>query len=107
MSLQEPLTRAELERLWRWERQMTWLYGAAMAGFLLAGVAANRFGDLAWLHRPLLAGAAILVVAAAVLQFRERCPRCRARLRSGILRMLPGRCSQCGVPFPRQPPADR
>jgi hypothetical protein len=106
MGPQEPLTPAEMEPLWRWERQATWLQVAAMGGFLLAGLAANRFSDLTWLNRPLLAGAIALLLAAAVLQIRARCPRCRTRLRSRILRMLPDKCPACGVLFPRPPSAD-
>jgi hypothetical protein len=99
----EPLTHDQMERLWRWERQLTWLHAAAMGGFLLAGVAANRFGDLAWLNQPLLAGAIALLLVAGVLQLRERCPRCGTRLRSKILRLLPDKCFACGVAFPRRP----
>ena len=106
MSPQEPLTGEEMQRLWRWERQVSWLYVAAMGGFLLASVAANRFGDLAWISRPLLAAALLVLAAAGALQFRERCPRCRTRLRSGVLKMLPDKCSTCGVAFPRPPKAD-
>jgi hypothetical protein len=49
-----------------------------------------------------------LVVAGAVVQFRERCPRCRTLLgRQGRV-LLPPQCSSCGVFFPRRqdgPPA--
>jgi len=106
MRPQEPLTPEEMQPLWRWERQVSWLQVAAMGGFLLAGLAANRFGDLAWLSHPLLAGAVALLLAAAVLQLRARCPRCRTRLRSKILRLLPDKCADCGVVFPRPPSAN-
>jgi hypothetical protein len=107
MPAQDPLTREESEWLWRWERQMTWLNVSAMGGLLLAGVAAHRFGDFAWLQRPFLAGAIVLIAAAAVLHFRGRCPRCGARLRGKLLKLLPDKCAVCGVAFPRPPPADR
>ena len=103
---QESLTPAEMEPLWRWDRQATWLQVVAMAGFLFAGLAANRFGDLAWLNRPVLAAAVVLLFAAAALQIRARCPRCHTRLRSKILKMLPDRCAACGVAFPRPPSAN-
>jgi hypothetical protein len=106
MRPQEPLTREESEPLWRWERRITWLNVAAMGGLLLAGVAAHRFGDFAWLQRPFLGGAIVLIAAAAVLQFRERCPRCGARLRSKLLNLLPDKCASCGVDFPRPPRRD-
>lgn len=106
MRPQEPLTLEEMGPLWRWERQVLWLNVAAMGGFLLAGLAANRLGDLAWVHQPLLAGAIVLLLAAGVLQVRARCPRCRTRLRSKILRMLPDKCAVCGVQLPRPPSAN-
>jgi hypothetical protein len=98
-----PLTRAELEPLWRRERQVSWLQIAAMAGLLLAGVLAQRVGTLAWAAGPLLAGVLVLLVAASVLQVRTRCPRCRTWLRGKLLRILPDRCRGCGVEFPREP----
>jgi hypothetical protein len=97
----EPLTQAEVEPLWRRERQVGWLQIAAMAALLLAGVSAQRIGT--WLANALLAGALLLLVAATVLQVRSRCPRCQTRLRGKILRILPDRCPACGVAFPRQP----
>jgi hypothetical protein len=105
MRPQEPLTPGEMEPLWRWERQVSWLQVTAMGGLLLAGLAANRFSDLAWLNRTLLAGAIVLLLAATVLQVGARCPRCRTRLRGKVLRLLPDRCAVCGVAFPRPPSA--
>lgn len=99
------LTPGEMAPLWRSERQVSWLYVAAMLGFLLAGLAANRLGDYAWLSQPLLAGAVVLVLVASVLQIRMRCPRCHRRLRSKILRLLPDTCAACGVELPRAPSA--
>jgi hypothetical protein len=106
MSRPEPLTREELEPLWRSERQVSWLNVAAMGVFLLASVTAYRDGQLAWFGRPLLVAVLALLLAAAVLQFRARCPRCRTRLRGKILRMLPDKCAACGVEFPRPPAAN-
>jgi hypothetical protein len=102
----EPLTHAEMEPLWRWERQMTWLHASAMGALLVASVAIHRYGDLPWLRIPLLGGVVVLVAAAAVMQFREGCPRCRARLRSKLMTALPDKCARCGVAFPRPPRAD-
>jgi hypothetical protein len=102
----EPLTQAELAPLWHRERQVSWLQIAAMACFLLAGVIGQRAGTLTYLAHPLLAGSILLLVAASVLQVRTRCPRCRTWLRGKLLRMLPDKCSGCGVEFPRQPRAD-
>ncbi len=102
----EPLTLAELEPLWRKERRVSWLQVASMVGLLLAGVIAQRITTLAWLVPPLLAGALMFLFAAAVLQVRTHCPRCRTWLRGKLLRMLPDKCPGCGVVFPREPSAN-
>jgi predicted Zn-ribbon and HTH transcriptional regulator len=44
-----------------------------------------------------------MVAAATVLQLRERCPRCNARLRTKSLLRLPARCNICGIAFDRPP----
>ena len=106
MRPQEPLTREEMEPLWRRERQVGWLNIAAMGAFLLASATGYRDGALAWFARPLLAGVLVLLLAAALLQFRARCPRCRVRLRSKIMKMLPDKCAVCGVELPRPPSAN-
>ena len=103
MPVQEPLTREELERLWRRERQMTWFHSAAMVVLLLIGVAAYRYGDLAWFRGLFVGVVGVLVVAAGVLQLRERCPRCGARLRTKVLVLLPDKCGACGVALSRPP----
>lgn len=107
MRPQGPLTHEEMAPLWRWERQVGWLNIAAMFAFLLASAAGYREGTLAWFSRPLLGLVLVLLLAAALLQYRARCPRCRTRLRAKILRMLPDKCAACGVELPRPPSASR
>jgi len=82
---------------------MTWFHAVAMGVLLLIGVAAYRYGDLAWFRGAFVGVIAILVGAAAVLQFRERCPRCGARLRTKVLVLLPDKCSTCGTSLLRPP----
>jgi peptidoglycan/LPS O-acetylase OafA/YrhL len=101
---QEPLTSEELERLERRERQLTLVHAAGLGVLLLAGLAASRYGDVAWLRGLFLAALGALAVAAAVVQLRERCPRCGARLRRKLLVALPGNCAACGVALTRPPP---
>jgi len=105
MRQREPLSREEMEPLWRWERQMTWFHTAAMGGLLLVSVVAYRFNYLDWLGRPVLGLVLLLLAAAAVLQFRVRCPRCGARLHGKIIKLLPDKCAVCGVELPRPPSA--
>jgi hypothetical protein len=99
----EPLTPEELGRLWRWERQMARFHATAIAALVLAAAAAILYSDVAWFRRTLLAAIAVLVLAATVLQLRERCPRCGARLRVKSLLRLPDKCGVCRVAFPRPP----
>ena len=98
---QPPLQRTELERLWTWERVMVRFYVAATVLILGACVLAVVYSDVAWLRRSLLGATLAIVAVATVLHMRERCPRCRARLklRSGF--MLPDFCPACGVAFER------
>jgi hypothetical protein len=98
-----PLTGAELARLWHWERGMRRYYIAACAGLALA-VLAIMYSDSVYVRRSMLVLVLGLVVAAAVLQSREKCPRCGARLRFRSSLILPDLCRACGVLFPRPPP---
>lgn len=106
MRQQEPLTREELRRLARRERALTSMHVAAMGILLLAGVAAHRYGDMPWFRGLFLSAIAALVVAAAILQMMQRCPRCGARLRRKLLVALPEKCAACGVALTPPPDGD-
>lgn len=99
----EPLSRDELERLWRWERHMTRFHAVAMTLLLVCAAATFQWSDIAWVRRMLLAIVLLLVGAATMLQLREKCPRCGARLRTKSLLRLPERCSICKIAFERPP----
>ncbi len=98
---QKPLTRAELARVWRWQRHMILFHAAAMLLMIGIIVLANRYNatDLAWTLTIL--GVPVLLVLGAIIQFRERCPRCDARLGRQARMFLPNECKSCGVEFPR------
>jgi len=98
-----PLTASELARIWRWQRRMFVFYGVAIALLALAGALMLMFGDLAWVRRAALALLFVLLVAATIVQFRERCPRCGLRLGSQGRLFLPEQCRGCGVFFERPP----
>jgi hypothetical protein len=98
----EPLTREELERLWRWESRMVRFHMMAVPVLGLVVLTAFSYSEIVWLRRAVLGVVLVLVVAATVLQLSERCPRCRARLRVRLFR-LPARCHYCGVAFERPP----
>jgi hypothetical protein len=100
-----PLTPSELARIWRWQGRMFAFYGIAIALMALAGALMLMFGDLAWVRRAAVALLLGLLVAATMVQFRERCPRCGLRLGSHGRLFLPEQCRCCGVVFERPPPA--
>ncbi len=105
MQAPEPLTRAELERLWRWERQMTRFHVVAFSLLGLCALLVFVYGDIAWVRRSVLGLVVVLVAAATLLQLSEKCPRCGSRLRTKTLLRLPARCHFCGVAFERPPPS--
>ncbi|HXE70168.1 MAG TPA: hypothetical protein VN523_12475 [Hyphomicrobiaceae bacterium] len=100
-----PLTPSELARIWRWQRRMFVFYGIAIALLALAGALMLMFGELAWVRRAAVAWLFVLLAAAAMVQFRERCPRCGLRLGSHGRLFLPEQCRGCGVVFERPPPS--
>ena len=107
LPLPEPLTGIELERIWRWERQMIAFYASAITLIAIAMAAAVTFGDVVWLRRSLLGLVLALVAAGSFVQFREKCPRCGRRLGSQSRLLLPVRCRGCRVEFERPPPRDQ
>jgi hypothetical protein len=99
-----PLTPSELARIWRWQGRMFAFYGIAIALLALAGVPMLTLGTLAWVRRAAVALLLGLLVAATMVQLRERCPRCGLRLGSHGRVFLPEQCRGCGVVFERPPP---
>lgn len=96
-----PLTADETRRLWRWERAQVRL--AAMAIMVLAAAlgAAHVYGDDPLIRRGALGLGILFLVGVVVMQLRERCPRCGARLAHTVALTLPPACPRCGVAFPR------
>jgi hypothetical protein len=103
MTAPEPLTQPECERLWRWERLMIRFYAVATGLIVVGCLLALSYGETAWVRRSLLGMTVVLVLAATVLLYRERCPRCHARLRLKSGFMLPDKCPACGVAYGRPP----
>jgi hypothetical protein len=99
----EPLTQDEQQRLWRWEHQMVRFHAVAISILVLCAAAAYFYSDVAWVRRSVLGLVVVLVVAATVLQVREKCPRCGARLRTKTMLRLPAKCQFCGVAYDRPP----
>lgn len=98
-----PLQRTEIERLWRWERMMVRFYATATVVIVVSLALAVAYSEIAWVRRSLLGITLVLLGAATVLHFRERCPRCHARIKLTSGFMLPGKCRSCGVVFERPP----
>ena len=101
-----PLTRPELEGLRRWERSMIRYYAMAMTAVAIMAALAVAYGDVPWARRSVLGLVLVLVLAATIVQFRQRCPRCGARLGTQTRLMLPDKCRKCGVRFERPPKLD-
>jgi hypothetical protein len=101
----QPLTPAEWEHFERRERRAALVHGAALAAFLLAALAAYRWGDSGLVRGLFIGVVCALVAAGAVVQLLQRCPRCGALLRRKLLVAPPDACAGCGVRL-RAPPAD-
>jgi hypothetical protein len=104
--VQQPLDQAELERVWRWERNMLWFNGTSMALMIAGIIGFKYFSESALFRYSLLAMIAALVVIGGFVQFRELCPRCKSRLGRQSRFVLPDACRECGVDFPRPPKAE-
>ena len=96
---QKPLAPAELARLRIWHRNMMLFYAAAMTVIIGAALLLPRIPQTTWAPRATLAVLAVLIVAGAIVQFRERCPRCLTRIGRQSRFVLPRQCRKCGVPF--------
>jgi hypothetical protein len=81
-------------------------YAMAMTTIAIAAALAVTYGETAWMRRSALGLVLVLVLAAAVVQFRERCPRCGSRLGTQSRLLLPDKCRKCGVVFERPPKLD-
>ena len=100
MHTREPLTREELKRLWRWEQHMFRFHAVALTILAVCAAAAFFYSDIAWVRRLLLVLVALLIVAATILQMREKCPRCGARLRTNPVASL---TLSTSAPVPESP----
>ena len=74
-------------------------YATATATLVGAAALAFTYSDVPWIRRSILAVALGLMVAGIFVQFRERCPRCAARIGVQTRLFLPGNCKKCGVLF--------
>jgi hypothetical protein len=99
MTVSAPLTPAERARIRRWQRHMFVYYGIAMIMLALAAGLTALFFEMPWVRRAALGMLLVLVIAATLVQFRERCPRCGMRLGSQGRLFLPERCRGCGIAF--------
>jgi len=98
-----PLTEAECERIWRWER---WMIGLCLLGVLLIAAAlglGHALGGGMVVQRFVVGAFVVLALAGLVAPLREKCPRCRKRLTVAWRFTLPENCRGCGVAFPRRP----
>lgn len=97
----KPLNAEESAHVKRWQRLMYGYFGLAMLVILGMFIAAQEYGDSPKARMLVLIGIGVLVVAATIVQFSGRCPRCRAYLGRQARLVLPERCRACGVEFPK------
>jgi len=76
-------------------------YAAAMVLIAIGGWLLVRYGGEPFVRRLILLGVLGLVIAATLVQFRVRCPRCGTHLGRQTRLLLPPRCKTCRVAFPR------
>lgn len=91
------LSAAEVDALWRAERKALRAYALAVTVLAAALGLTHVLGRGAEMALVALLASLGLVLAALVMQFAIRCPRCNSRLAAQSLLVLPGRCKSCGV----------
>ncbi|HRK19911.1 MAG TPA: hypothetical protein PK970_13215 [Hyphomicrobiaceae bacterium] len=94
---QKPLDAEELARIARWHRNMMMFYGIAMTVLAAVTLALPKLLDQSIAHRIILLLLFVFIVAGGWVQFRERCPRCNARLGRQSRFIVPRFCGKCGV----------
>jgi hypothetical protein len=95
----KPLDAAELARVHAWQRRMYLFYGVAMILIFAGFYVTTRFQEVTWV-RPLLATMILVLMGVgALVQFRERCPRCDFPLGRQSRLVLAAKCKSCGVGF--------
>lgn len=99
--LPRPLSPAECEPIWRWERAMIAICGGSAV--ILAAILAMGWlsGNQSVTRGLIVAWFVGLIIAGIVAPLRERCPRCGKRLSNMWKFQLPESCRGCGVAFPR------
>ena len=98
-----PLTSLEAASIWQWQRHMYIFYGIAMALIAVAFIAVESYRELRAVRLLALLLTGLLIAVGAYIQFRERCPRCSARIGRQARLMMPEACAECGVAFPLPP----
>ena len=97
-----PLTPAEAELIWRWERVTIRVCAAAAAALAVVFLIGWLAGSEAVTKRLIIAWFAGLVVAGLLAPLRQGCPRCGKRLSNMWRFRLADNCRSCGVAFPRR-----
>jgi len=97
-----PLTAEECHRIWRWEGLMIGYYATAMVLIVLSMLLLSVVPESSLARGAVIGLILLLIVVGYVVQFRERCPRCRTKLGRQARVLLPLKCKSCGVVFPRR-----
>ncbi len=93
------LNAEEIAHVLGWQRWMYRYYAFAAVAMLATLAFAQRYGESAASQLAVLVTVVVLVVAASIVQFHGRCPRCQTRLGRQTRLVMPPACRVCGVPF--------
>jgi hypothetical protein len=95
------LTRDQLARLQRRQRQLVLAFAAALALFAFLLTVDLTVGIPPGATPYAYVSLGLLASAAAWVQFSAKCPNCGARIGFQSRLILPERCARCGVSFRR------
>lgn len=91
----------QVAELHRWEHFLVRFYMGSILTIMGAMVAVYFLGEQPWVRRLALLIGLVLMVIAAIIQMRVRCPNCKGRLGFPSKMRFPDFCPRCLVHFPR------
>lgn len=97
------LTPEQTAKLHAWERFLRRFYMVGILAILAATLVVYNYRDVETIRRSALIFLAVLLVVAAVIQWRVRCPNCDKRLSFPSRMRFPDFCPSCRYQFPRPP----
>lgn len=97
------LTPQQADTLHEWERFLRRFYMIGILAIFAAMLVVYNYRDVESVRRGALVFLGVLLVVAAVIQRRVRCPSCSKRLSFPSRLRFPDFCPSCRIQFPRPP----